>query len=112
MCKLSVRVPSIIATEVREEAALFLSSRDEARMNQEKARLLQLSELSDSEIVAKLDELREEVIVKYWTASQEAVDRYEELVKLLTVRTDRRNEFDQIWGLYGLVWEMEMGLDA
>lgn len=101
MSKLNVRANIITSNEVAEEVAAYMEAVDTAK-----------AVVLEHEVVEKLDDLRDEVIVHWATASYEAVRQYEELVKLLKFKTDLRDEFNSIWGRYGLVWEVEMGLDA
>ena len=69
----------------------------------------------DKSVMIDIKELREEVIENWSTASWESVENYRMFVALLSYHPDKKKleeEFDRIWGRYGLFWEMELGLDA
>jgi hypothetical protein len=77
MSKLNVRTPSIIVAEAEMEAKDFLAS-----LEAERGKKLLLAH--DAVLMTRLDELHEEVIENWSTASRESVEEYEALLSSLS----------------------------
>lgn len=105
--KLNVRnARSIAATNPMAEAMEYMAEREEERT----ARIVAAN---DAVIINRLKALHDEVITGWSTASREAVEEYGMLIKALSGNCQEyQDEYRNIYGLYGLIWEMEMGLDA